>query len=170
MRRSQVYRHPLNSPNRQDRQEDVLRSLWQTAFESRVTGELLPQVRMEDYQMTHVKGRRVYLSGPMTGMEDWNRTTFDAAEKRLVCEPFDVMWIYNPADHIAEMRKWSHDRCLMASIRALCSRRPGPQHSIAAYDVLVSLPRWERSEGATLERYVAQRVGIEVCNLDEVVE
>ena len=31
--------------------------------------------------MTHVKGRRVYLSGPMTGMEDWNMTTFDAAEK-----------------------------------------------------------------------------------------
>ena len=45
--------------------------------------------------MTHVKGRRVYLSGPMTGMEDWNMTTFDAAEKRLVCEPFDVMGIYN---------------------------------------------------------------------------
>ena len=119
--------------------------------------------------MTHVKGRRVYLSGPMTGIKDWNGPAFADGMRLLAGFGADTDHSYNPAAHIAEMHKWSHDRCLMASIRALCSRRPGPQHSIAAYDVLVSLPRWERSEGAKLERYVAQRVGIEVCDLDEVV-
>ena len=119
--------------------------------------------------MTHVKGRHVYLSGPMTGIKDWNRAAFDGAMRLLAGFGADTDHSYNPAAHIIEMHKWSHDRCLMASIRALCSRRPGPQHSIAAYDVLVSLPCWERSEGATLERYVAQRVGIEVCDLDEVL-
>lgn len=35
-------------------------------------------------------------------------------------------------------------------------------------DVLVSLPGWENSEGARLERLVAEACGIETCNLSEV--
>ena len=119
--------------------------------------------------MAHVKGRRVYLSGPMTGLPDWNKAAFDDGMRLLAGFGADIDHSYNPADHIDEMRKWSHDRCLMASVRALCSRRPGPQHSIAAYDVLVSLPGWERSAGARLEREVAEACGIEVCDLDEVI-
>ena len=120
--------------------------------------------------MTHVKGRSIYLSGPMTGLPDWNRAAFDDAMRTLAGFGADTDHSYNPASHVAEMHKWSHDRCLMASIRALCSRRPGPQHSIAAYDLLVSLPGWEQSAGARLEREVAVACGIEVCELDEVVE
>ena len=120
--------------------------------------------------MTHVKGRRVYLSGPMTGMEDWNRTTFDAAEKRLVCEPFDVMWIYNPADHIDEMRSLSHEEAMYLSIHSLMSIDVADSKFVPYYDVLVSLPGWEKSAGACLEREVAVACGIEVCELSEVVE
>ena len=120
--------------------------------------------------MTHVKGRRVYLSGPMTGIKDWNRAAFDEAEKRLVCEPFDVMWIYNPADHIDDMRSLSHEGAMYLSIHSLMSIDVVDSKFVPYYDVLVSLPGWEKSAGARLEREVAEACGIEVCNLDEVVE
>ena len=120
--------------------------------------------------MAHVKGRRVYLSGPMTGMEDWNRTTFDAAEKRLVCEPFDVMGVYNPADNIDEMRSLSHEEAMYLSMHSLMSIDVADSKFVPYYEVLVSLPGWERSAGARLEREVAVACGIEVCDLDEVVE
>jgi hypothetical protein len=106
----------------------------------------------------------------MTGMEDWNRTTFDAAEKRLVCEPFDVMWIYNPADHIDEMRSLSHEEAMYLSIHSLMSIDVADSKFVPYYDVLVSLPGWEKSAGACLEREVAVACGIEVCELSEVVE
>ena len=40
----------------------------------------------------------------------------------------------------------------------------------AFYDVLVSLPCWQDSAGARLEREVAVACGIDVCELAEVVE
>ena len=43
--------------------------------------------------MTHVNGKRVYLSGPMTGIKGWNRAAFDDAEKRLrsLCDLDEVV-------------------------------------------------------------------------------
>ena len=120
--------------------------------------------------MTHVKGRRVYLSGPMTGMEDWNKAAFDAAEKWLVCEPFDVMGIYNPADNIDEMRYLSHEEAMYLSMHSLMSIDVADSKFVPYYEVFVSLPGWEQSAGARLEREVAVACGIEVCELAEVVE
>ena len=120
--------------------------------------------------MTHVKGRRVYLSGPMTGIEDWNRPAFDAAEKRLVCEPFCVMGTYNPADNIDEMQSLSHEEAMYLSMHSLMSIDVAGSRFVPYYEVLVSLPGWEKSAGARLEREVAEACGIEVCDIDEVVE
>ena len=119
--------------------------------------------------MTHVRGRRVYLSGPMTGLPDWNRAAFDEAEKRLVCEPFDVMGAYNPADQIDDMRPLSHEKAMYLSMHSLMSMDVAGSRFVPYYEVLVSLPGWEKSAGARLEREVATACGIEVCNLDEVV-
>ena len=118
--------------------------------------------------MTHVRGRRVYLSGPMTGMEDWNRPAFDEAERRLVCEPFDAMGVYNPADNIDEMRSLSHEKAMYLSMHSLVSIDVAGSRFAPYYEVLVSLPGWEKSAGARLEREVAVACGIEVCDLDEV--
>ncbi len=120
-------------------------------------------------EKVHVKGCNVYLSGPMTGIEDWNRTAFDKAEELLVCEPFNVVWIYNPADHIDEFKGLSHEMAIWRSIHSLVGI--GSTKPLAPYyDLLVSLPGWEKSAGATLEREVAIACGIEVCELAEVVE
>ena len=120
--------------------------------------------------MTHVRGRRVYLSGPMTGIPDWNRVAFDEAEKRL--RELGAQEPYNPANFIERFESLSHAACMYRSLVELVdealSTEPG--YPTPWYDLLVSLPGWEKSAGARLEREVAVACGIEVCNLDEVVE
>ena len=111
--------------------------------------------------MTHVNGRRVYLSGPMTGIEGWNKPAFDGAEKQL--RKLNIHDVYNPADHIDSHSIASHCVAMQLSLNELTSTKPW-------YDLLVSLPGWKQSAGARLEREVAEACGIEVCNLDEVVE
>ena len=111
--------------------------------------------------MTHVKGRRVYLSGPMTGIKGWNRAAFDDAEKRL--RSLGAREPYNPANFIESFESLSHAVCMYHSLVELLYTAPW-------YDLLVSLPGWERSAGARLEREVAVACGIEACELDEVVE
>lgn len=119
--------------------------------------------------MTHVKGRRVYLSGPMTGIEGLNRAAFDDAEKRL--RELGAQERYNPANFIESFESLSHAACMCRSLVELVdeawSTEPG--YPAPWYDLLVSLPGWEQSAGARLEREVAEAIGMEVCELDEVV-
>ena len=119
--------------------------------------------------MTHVKGLRVYISGPMTGIEGWNRAAFDGAEKRL-----RELWAqerYNPANYIESFESLSHAACMYRSLVELVDEEwsTEPGYPAPWYDLLVSLPGWEKSAGARLEREVAVACGIEVCDLDEVV-
>ena len=120
--------------------------------------------------MAHVKGRTVYLSGPMTGIDDWNRAAFDDAEKRL--RELGAQEPYNPANFIEHFESLSHEACMYRSLVELVdeawSTEPG--YPAPWYDLLVSLPGWEQSAGARLEREVAEACGIEVCDFGEVVE
>ena len=120
--------------------------------------------------MIHVKGRRVYLSGPMTGLPDWNRAAFDDAEKRL--RELGAQEPYNPANFIDRFESLSHAVCMYRSLVELVDEEwsTEPGYPTPWYDVLVSLPGWEKSAGARLEREVAVACGIEVCELAEVVE
>ena len=117
---------------------------------------------------THVKGRRVYLSGPMTGIEDYNRAAFDRAALDVMDAGADE--VYDPAEHIDEYAQLSHERCMALSLRELIAEILWVDEVEPYYDMLVSLPGWEKSAGATLEREVAIACGIEVCELAEVVE
>ena len=110
--------------------------------------------------MTHVKGRRVYLSGPMTGIEGWNKPAFDGAEKQL--RKLNIHDVYNPADHIDSHSTASHCVAMQLSLNELTSTK-------FWYDLLVSLPGWEQSAGARLEREVAEACGIEVCDIKDAI-
>ena len=112
--------------------------------------------------MTHVEGRRVYLSGPMTGIKDWNKAAFDEAEIRLFKLWANIVW--NPAEDAKGFVRlnFSHENCMRHELKVLCNE-------VTPFDLLVSLPGWEQSAGARLEREVAVACGIEVCDLDEVV-
>ena len=112
--------------------------------------------------MTSVEGKNVFLSGPMTGLPHWNRKAFMRADKLI--KTFDAAYIYNPAKHIKELEGFSHGMCMRVSLQNLCSLK-----NPLVYDVLVSLPGWENSVGARIEREVAKACGMEVCNIEDVI-
>ena len=114
--------------------------------------------------MTHVKGRSIYLSGPMTGIEGWNRQAFDDAYTEI--KQMHLRICYNPATRIDEYAKFTHQQAILYSINELTS----VEDFEPFYDLLVLLPGWKQSEGARIEREVAELCGIEVCELSEVEE
>lgn len=91
----------------------------------------------------------IYISGPMTGLPNLNRSAFNAVARMLrdyqhiVINPVEI-GASLPAD-----ATW-HD-FMRADIAALCRA-----------DTLVLLPGWERSAGAQLELHIAHRLGLEI--------
>lgn len=90
---------------------------------------------------------RAYIAGPMTGLPGLNFHTFNAAAAEyrargyVVENPVEI----NP-DPTAE---WAD--CMRADLTALVK-----------CDVIVMLPGWDKSRGATLEHHVASALGLRV--------
>jgi hypothetical protein len=92
--------------------------------------------------------KRVYLSGPMSGIADNNFPAFHEWAARLRADGFDVV---SPAE-IQEAGTW--ELCLRADLRELCT-----------CEAIALMPGWENSKGANLELHVAHRLGMEVIHL-----
>lgn len=92
--------------------------------------------------------KRVYLSGPMSGIEDNNFPAFHEWAARLRADGFDVV---SPAE-IQVAGTW--ELCLRADVRELCT-----------CDAIALMPGWEGSRGAHLELHVAHRLGMKVMHL-----
>ncbi|MGR1216574.1 DUF4406 domain-containing protein [Metapseudomonas otitidis] len=90
--------------------------------------------------------RRIYLSGPMTGLPDENRPAFNAEAARLRALGYEVV---NPA----ELNPPGTPRhiCMRVDIQALLG-----------CDTLALLPGWTESRGAILERACAFQMGFKV--------
>lgn len=107
----------------------------------------------------HVRGpherraRRVYLSGPMSGIEAHNFPAFHAAASRLRARGLSVI---NPAEINTDADATWHE-CLRRDMAAL-----------ALCDTLALLPGWQTSSGAHLELHVAHRLGIEIVMAEEL--
>lgn len=119
-----------------------------------------------------VSGKRVYLSGPMTGHDDLNVEAFDHVER--VCRRLGATRVYNPC-HAGIDKSISHEDAMLFSIRTLvrpgvedvaCTRPGGVPAS--GIDMVVTLDGWEKSDGARLEVIVARACGIPVVRLDEL--
>tara|TARA_R110000868_G_scaffold236049_1_gene489986 strand:+ start:180 stop:506 length:327 start_codon:yes stop_codon:yes gene_type:complete len=99
--------------------------------------------------------KRIYISGPMSGIPDWNYPAFNAAEEALHQRGFfDVV---NPARISPSTTPW--EQCLRADIKALCD-----------CDIIALLEGWEVSKGAHLEVHVAHRLGIEVLSINKLLD
>ena len=97
---------------------------------------------------------RIYLSGPMTGLPDFNFPAFHAAAQDLRARGHHVV---NPAEITPEGEKtWAN--CMRADIKALCD-----------CDVIALLPGWEGSPGAHLELHIAHRIGMAVKTFLDLV-
>lgn len=99
--------------------------------------------------------KRVYLSGPMTGMPDWNFPAFNAEAARLRALGYDVV---NPAE-INPDTTTHYNECLRHDLQALLT-----------CDTIAMLDGWMDSNGAHLEMHIAHRVGIKVVEAKKIVE
>lgn len=107
--------------------------------------------------------KRVYLSGPMTGIIDHNAPAFADAERR--CRDAGAAMVFNPAT------AWGHsDRHPSWYMRHDLNRLTLTEGERPLFDCVVLLDGWYASEGASLEYQVARASGIALVNLREVGE
>lgn len=96
--------------------------------------------------------RRVYVSGPMSGLPDLNFPAFHAAAAQLRAAGFEVV---NPAELNPDPAT-PYGECLRNDIAALCT-----------CSGVATLPGWERSRGAKLETDNARAFGWPVMPVGE---
>jgi len=102
-------------------------------------------LRQQIAQAAEPNATRVYLSGPMTGLPDFNYPAFNQTAGDLRAAGYHVE---NPAEN--EVRStWAE---YMKSAVA----------QLTACDKIKMLPGWEASRGARIEYQLAQDLGIEV--------
>lgn len=98
--------------------------------------------------------KRIYISGPMTGLPDLNFPAFHAAAKALREIGYEVV---NPAEVNPDAEK-AWQECMRDDIRALCD-----------CDAIALMDGWEASKGAHLELHIAHRLGMEVTHVWRLV-
>lgn len=111
---------------------------------------------------TLTEAKTIYLSGPMTGIEDFNRAAFDAAAEQLRNVGFEV---------IVPGENESYDPIELATGTVSRQKREfylsrDITYIIEIADAVVVLPGWKESEGAKLEVVVAQAIGVPVFEFD----
>ena len=93
--------------------------------------------------------KRIYLSGPMTGLPEFNFPAFHAAARKIRALGHQV---FNPAEAIVE-GQGTWEEFMRHDLKGLMD-----------CDTLAFLPGWQNSRGAHLEVYVAHQLGIAVVD------
>jgi hypothetical protein len=99
--------------------------------------------------------KKIYLSGPMTGLPHLNFPAFYAEADRLRALGYDVV---NPAELNPDTGK-SWQECMRVDIREMMD-----------CDTVAVMPGWAASSGAHLEIHIASRVGIRVVEIGLINE
>ena len=111
--------------------------------------------------MVDLKGKAVFLSGPMSGRSFYNVAEFAEAHAKL--KAAGVHRIYDPAIEYLKSGVFDavkpHDywmgRCIRELVKPISITTASDHYGECYYTVLVSLPGWEESEGARRELEVA---------------
>lgn len=103
----------------------------------------MPAGQLEEIRRTNNK---IYISGPMTGLPDLNRSAFNAAAKALRAKGWDAV---NPVDVCGAETDWAV--CMRLNIAAMM-----------ACDQIVLLRGWGKSRGANVEMQLALDLKIRV--------
>lgn len=96
---------------------------------------------------------RIYLSGPMTDMPDFNYPAFNAEAARLRALGYDVV---NPAENPPQA-SWAEYMRYDIPLLLTC-------------DTLALLPGWHTSKGARMEHYIAAGLGMFKVSSAEVLK
>lgn len=115
-----------------------------------------------------LRGKRVFLSGPMTGLEHNNIAAFAVAH--ALAHESHAARVYNPAQMWANEPEGTyedktHEDYMLDCVNELTRR---DYRGKPTYDLLVSLPGWRESDGASHERDVAEHCGIPCVELDDL--
>lgn len=97
----------------------------------------------------------LYISGPMSGNENFNYHSFENASKRLKQLGYAVISPAQPA-LLSSQYDWKY--CMRNSIDLLLKANS-----------IVLLPGWESSKGANLELQIAQSLGYQVWEYAKLV-
>ena len=97
--------------------------------------------------------KRIYISGPMSGIPEHNFPAFNAEAARLRSLGYDVV---NPAEVNPDTSLTWHE-CLREDIKHLCD-----------CDTLALIHGWENSQGAHLELNVAHRLGLKITLAERI--
>lgn len=122
--------------------------------------------------MINVSGKKIFLSGPMSGIRNFNVAAFCDAHATL--KQMGAAFVFNPAllylSPPPELLAGEPTRkeYMLAALHEL-TRRDFETMRRPYYDMLVSIDGWKDSDGAYTERDVARACGIEVRELGEVV-
>jgi len=103
--------------------------------------------------MVHLNGKakRIYISGPMTGVPEHNFPAFFAAEERLTQAGFQPL---NPARNFGGETDRPRAEYIRADLELLLQ-----------CDGIAMLPGWEKSRGAKLEYLIAWELGLPVIDI-----
>jgi hypothetical protein len=99
----------------------------------------------------------IYLSGPMTGMKGLNRRAFANARRSLRARFPDEEIISPPHLDEEDAHCGTWEECLRRDLYYVLESR-----------LIVVLPGWEKSEGATLEVHVARRLGTPIVRYPDL--
>jgi hypothetical protein len=93
---------------------------------------------------------RLYISGPMTGLPNYNYPAFNEAAAKLRTLGHDPI---NPADH--SNPDFTYQDYIKLDIADLLTA-----------DGLVSLPNWQHSKGAVLEHHIAEVLELPISDIE----
>ena len=102
---------------------------------------------------------KVYLSGPMTGLPEYNKHAFMGCAQALRAVGYEVV---NPAENTVDTAGLSEQEAWQAYMRIDIKQ-------LLDCDGIVMMPGWPESKGATLERAIAQGLGLSVNALAEAI-
>lgn len=99
-----------------------------------------------------MKIKRLYLSGPMTGIKDLNVPAFTRAAKKLRAAGYKVV---NPPELDDKEHADTWEGCLRRDLRY-----------VVDCEAIATLPRWTRSRGANLEIHVGRALSMPVHTVE----
>ena len=126
--------------NNQDKAVEAVKKLAQTTYI--VDGDDIAYI---------IKGKKVYLSGPITGKKNYKGLFLFVEELVKLCNAFRI---FNPASQIPD--SLDHEQAMKRCVAAL-----------AEYEAIVMLPGWHASKGARLEHDIALSCGMDVIDLTD---
>lgn len=103
---------------------------------------------------------KVYLSGPMSGIKDFNFSAFMAGAKALRAQGH---YVFNPAE--ADLAKWGNMKEIESKANYRDCLRTDLNWILDHAEAIALLPGWENSKGVAAELALSRALGLEVIHV-----